>query len=62
MADIPNLEKSLEDAKTENKRMLSVSKQVGRRLSVSRRANEQKMTSLILNGTNYFVVGRGNKI
>ena len=53
VADIPNLEKSLEDAKTENKRMLSVSKQVGRRLSVSRRANEQKMTSLIKNGTNW---------
>ena len=45
--EIPNLVKGLEDAKAENSRMLSVSKQVGRRLSVSRRANDQKMISLI---------------
>ena len=50
---IPSLEKGLEEAKAETKRMLSISKQVGRRLSVSRRANEQKMISLIKNGTNW---------
>ena len=50
---IPELEKGLEEARAENKRVLSISKQVGRRLSVSRRANEQKMISLIQTGTNW---------
>ena len=43
----------MEEAKAENKRMLSIFKQVGRRLSVSRRANEQKMISLIKSGSNW---------
>ena len=44
---IPALEKGLEEAKSENKRLLNVSKQVGRRLSVSRKANEQNMMGFI---------------
>ena len=50
---ITSLEKGLEEAKAENNRMLSISKQVGRRLSVFRQANEQKSISLIKNGTNW---------
>ena len=50
---IPDLEKGLEEARAENKRVLSISRQAGRRLSVSRRANEQKMISLIQTGTNW---------
>ena len=53
LAVIPGLEKGLEDAKTENKRLTSISKQVGRRLSVSKRANEQKMVGLIKTGANW---------
>ena len=51
--DIPKLEKSLEEAKTENRRALSLTRQAGRRLSVSRKANEQKMVGLIKSGTNW---------
>ena len=50
---LPKLEKSLEDAKAENKKYLTISRQVGRRLSVSRKANEQKMVSLIKTGSNW---------
>ena len=53
VAEIPNLTLGLEEAQAENKRVLSVTKQVSRRLSVSRRANEQKMTSLIKSGVNW---------
>ena len=53
VAAIPDLEKGLEDAQAENKRVLSVSKQVGRRLSVSRKANEQKMVGLVRTGANW---------
>ena len=50
---IPSLEKGLEEARAENKNVLNISRQVGRRLSVSRRANEQKMVSVIQTGTNW---------
>ena len=53
LAIIPQLEKGLDEAKAENKRVLSISKQVGRRLSVSRKANEQKMVGLIRSGANW---------
>ena len=46
LAIIPQLEKGQDEAKAENKRVLSISRQVGRRLSVSRKANEQKMVGL----------------
>ena len=51
--DIPRLEKSLEEAKADKKRALSLTRQAGRRLSVSRKANEQKMVGLIKTGTNW---------
>ena len=51
--DIPKLEKSLEEAKSENRRALSLTRQARRRLSVSRKANEQKMVGLIKSGTNW---------
>ena len=51
--EITTLENRLEEAKAEKKRMLSISKQVERRLSVYRRANEQKMISLIKSGNNW---------
>ena len=38
---IPKLVKGLEEAKAEDNKILSISKQVGRRLSVTRSANEQ---------------------
>ena len=50
---IPDLKKGLEEAKAENKRILDISKQVGRRLSVSRKANEQKMIGLLRTGVNW---------
>ena len=53
LADIPKLEKSLEEAVAENKRIMTVTRQVGRRLSVSRKANEQKMVGLIKTGSNW---------
>ena len=53
VATIPDLVKGLEEAKAENKRILNASKQVGRRLSVTRKANEQKMVSLIRTGSNW---------
>ena len=48
-----DLRNELEEAKAENKRVLNISKQVGRRLSVSRKANEQKMISLVKTGKNW---------
>ena len=45
--------KSLEEAKADKKRALSLTRQAGRRLSVSRKANEQKMVGLIKTGTNW---------
>ena len=53
LEEVPILEKNLEEAKAENKKVLSISRQVGRRLSVSRRANEQKMVGLIKSGSNW---------
>ena len=53
VASIPILEKNLEEAKADKKRALSITRQVGRRLSVSRKANEQKMVSLIRTGRNW---------
>ena len=53
VATLPGLQKGLEEAKAENRMILNVSKQVGRRLSVSRKANEQKMASLIRSGSNW---------
>ena len=50
---IPELEKNLEEAKNEHKRSLSVSRQFSRRLSVSRKANEQKMVGLVRSGSNW---------
>ena len=50
---LPAMQKGLDDAKAENKRVQSVSRQVVRRLSVSRKANEQKMVSLIMTGNNW---------
>ena len=53
VAKIDGLEKGLEDAKAENRRILNISKQVGRRLSVTRNANEHKMVGLIRTGSNW---------
>ena len=53
VAEIDILEKKLEEATTENRRVLTVSRQVGRRLSVSRQANEQKLVSLLQTGANW---------
>ena len=53
LAVIPDLEKGLVEAKSENTKLLNVSRQVGRRLSVSRKANEQKMMGLIRTGANW---------
>ena len=53
LAVIPRLEKGLEQAKAENKRTLAVSRQAARRLSIFRRANEQKLVSLIQTGSNW---------
>ena len=53
LESLPSLEKGLEDAKAENNKLLNISKQAGRRLSVSRKANEQKMMGLIRSGTNW---------
>ena len=53
LAVLPELERSLEDAKAEHKRSLSVSKQFSRRLSVSRKANEHKMIGLVRSGSNW---------
>ena len=50
---IPKLQQGLDDAKLETSKALTVSRQNARRLSVSRRANEQKMTSLIKTGSNW---------
>ena len=52
-AKVATTEQGLEEAKHENKRLTSISRQVGRRLSVSRQANEQKMISLIKTGSNW---------
>ena len=51
--DIPRLEKSLGEAKADKKRSISLTRQAGRRLSVSRKANEQKIVGLIKTGTNW---------
>ena len=53
IAIIPSLEKGLEEAKTENNKLLSISRQASRRLSVSRKANEQKMAGLVKSGLNW---------
>ena len=53
LAAIPVLQKGLEEAKAENKRIMGISRQAGRRLSISRKANEQKMVGLIKHGTNW---------
>ena len=53
IAIIPSLEKGLEEAKAENGKLLSISRQASRRLSVSRKANEQKMAGLIKSGSNW---------
>ena len=50
---LPELEKNLEEVKAEHKRSLSVSRQFSRRLSVSRKANEQKMVGLVRSGSNW---------
>ena len=47
------LEMNLEEARAEHKRTLSLSKQYSRRLSVSRKANEQKMIGLLRTGSNW---------
>ena len=53
LATISVIQKELEEAKNENRRIIAISKQAGRRLSVNRRANEQKMVSLIQTGVNW---------
>ena len=53
IATIPSLEKGLQEAKAENNQLLSISRQASRRLSVSRKANEQKMAGLIKSGSNW---------
>ena len=53
VASIADLKKELEDSKAENRKILNISRQVGRRLSVSRKANEQKMVGLIKSGVNW---------
>ena len=53
VATIPVLQKEIEEATHEKSMALAVTKQLSRRLSVSGRANVQKMVGLIQTGSNW---------
>ena len=50
---IPELQKKLDESQRHNRQANAVTKQLSRRLSVSGKANEQKMVSLIKTGSNW---------